>query len=102
MPIFVVLFLTFSLANLGLPLTRSFVGEFLVIAGVFVSNTFASFFAATGMVLGAVYSLWLANRICFGNLKLYSIQEFNDVSRREFFMILPFVLLTFFLGYVLV
>ena len=98
MPLFVIFFLTFSLANLGLPLTSRFVGEFLVIAGTFVSNTVASFFAATGMVLGAVYSLWLANRICFGNLKLYSIQQFNDVRRREFFMLLPFFILTFVLG----
>ena len=98
MPLFVIFFLTFSLSNLGLPLTSRFVGEFLVIAGTFVSNTVASFFAATGMVLGAVYSLWLANRICFGNLKLYSIQQFNDVRRREFFMLLPFFILTFVLG----
>jgi proton-translocating NADH-quinone oxidoreductase chain M len=98
MPLFVAFFLIFSLANLGLPLTSSFVGEFLILAGVFVSNSTVAFFAATGMVLGAVYSLWLANRICFGNLKLFSVQEFHDLSRREFMMLFPFVILTFLLG----
>jgi proton-translocating NADH-quinone oxidoreductase chain M len=98
MPNFIVFFLTFSLANLGLPLTSSFIGEFLVITGTFVSNSSAAFFAATGMVFGAVYSLWLANRICFGNLKLSAIQEFRDVSRREFMLLSPFLVLTFLLG----
>lgn len=98
MPLFVSLLLIFSLANLGLPLTSSFVGEFLVLTGVFISSSLACFFATTGMVFGAVYSLWLANRICFGNMKIQSVQEFYDVSRREFMMLLPFVVLTFVLG----
>lgn len=98
MPLFVSSFLIFSLANLGLPLTSAFVGEFLVLVGGFLSNSFVSFFAATGMVFGAVYSLWLANRICFGNLKLYSVQEFQDLGRRESMILIPFIVLTFLLG----
>jgi NADH-quinone oxidoreductase subunit M len=50
------------------------------------------------MVLGGAYSLWLCNRICFGNLKTYSIRVFQDINRREAFILLPFAFLTIFLG----
>jgi NADH:ubiquinone oxidoreductase subunit 4 (subunit M) len=81
-----------------LPATSSFIGEFLIILGCLEVNSYASLFAATGMVLGAAYSLWLCNRIGFGNLKTYSIFEFYDLSRREYYTLLPFVFLTFLIG----
>ena len=54
--------------------------------------------AATGMVLGGAYSLWLYNRIAFGNLKIQSIQEFSDLNRREFYIQLPLILGTLLMG----
>jgi NADH-quinone oxidoreductase subunit M len=67
------------MANIGLPGTSSFIGEFLIIAGCFLTNTWASLFAAIGMVLGGGYSLWLLNRITFGNIKNFSIKKIQFV-----------------------
>jgi NADH-quinone oxidoreductase subunit M len=86
------------MANIGLPGTSSFIGEFLIIAGCFLTNTWASLFAAIGMVLGGGYSLWLLNRITFGNIKNFSIKEFQDITRIEFFYLLPYAILTILLG----
>ena len=91
MPIFALLFLFFTMANISLPGTSSFVGEFLVLTGAFQSNTFAAVMAATGMVLGAAYALWLCNRVIYGLSKPYYIAAFSDLSRREVFLFLPFV-----------
>jgi NADH-quinone oxidoreductase subunit M len=98
MPLFSVTFIIFSLGNLGLPGTCNFIGEFLVILGTFKINSFCSLFAGLGMILSAGYSLWLCNRIIFGNVKQSSIVYFQDLTRQEFFLFLPFIFLTFFLG----
>jgi proton-translocating NADH-quinone oxidoreductase chain M len=98
MPLFMLFFIIFTLGNLGLPVTSSFIGEFLVLVGCFQINSSAALLSGTGMVLGAAYSLWLCNRIGFGNLKTYSIFEFYDLSRREYYTLLPFVFLTFLIG----
>jgi proton-translocating NADH-quinone oxidoreductase chain M len=98
MPLFSLVFLIFTLGNLSLPGTSSFVGEFLLLAGCFQTNTFLTMLACTGMVLGAAYSLWLYNRVVFGNFKLDIINEFADLTRREFFMFLPFVFAVFWMG----
>lgn len=92
MPIFAILFLFFTMANISLPGTSSFVGEFLVLMGAFQNNTFVAMMTATGMVLGAAYALWLCNRILYGVTKPYYIYAYSDITRREFFMFLPFVL----------
>lgn len=91
MPIFAALFVFFTMANISLPGTSSFIGEFLVFIGTYQSNTFIAFLAATGMILGAAYGLWLCNRLLYGVIKPHFISTFSDVSRREFFMLLPFV-----------
>ena len=70
MPIFITIFLFFTMANLGLPGTSSFIGEFLLLVSAFEANSTACFFAATSMILGGGYSLWLFNRIAYGNIKL--------------------------------
>ncbi len=98
MPIFAIFFLFFTMANISLPGTSSFVGEFLVLTGAFQNNTFAAFMAATGMVLGAAYALWLCNRVLYGLSKVDYISAFSDLSRREVFMFLPFVFLVLFMG----
>lgn len=92
MPLFALLFVFFTMANISLPGTSSFIGEFLVFIGAYQSNTFITFLAATGMVLGAAYGLWLCNRLLYGVVKPHFISNFSDVSRREFFMLLPFVI----------
>ena len=94
MPIFIIIFLFFTMANLGLPGTSSFIGEFLLLVSAFEANTTACFFAATSMVLGGAYSLWLFNRIAYGNIKLIGL----DLSCREFVVFLPLVLGTLFMG----
>jgi len=92
MPVFALLFVFFTMANISLPGTSSFIGEFLVLAGAYQSNSFVAFMAATGMILGAAYALWLCNRLLYGVVKPHFIWTFSDISRREFFMLFPFVL----------
>jgi proton-translocating NADH-quinone oxidoreductase chain M len=98
MPIFTFFFLFFTMANIALPGTSSFVGELLILAGSFQSNTVITFFGATGMILGGAYSLWLFNRIVYGNLKIQYVQYFSDINRREFFVFLPLFLGTLLMG----
>lgn len=98
MPVFVTSLLFFTLANIALPGTSAFVGEFLILFGVFQSNTSVTFFSATGMVLGGAYSLWLFNRIAFGNIKTTFLAEYIDINRREFYVILPLIFVTLIMG----
>lgn len=98
MPLFSFFFFVFTLGNLSLPGTSSFVGEFLILLGVFQTNTFIATLAATGMILGGAYSIWLYNRVVFGNLKPTYLNQFADLNRREFFILLPFVVCIFWMG----
>jgi proton-translocating NADH-quinone oxidoreductase chain M len=92
MPIYVFIFLFFTMANIGLPGTSSFIGEFLILAGSFKVNTSITFLGATGMVIGGAYSLWLFNRISYGNIKIQYTTQFLDLSFREFITFLPLIL----------
>lgn len=83
MPIFTILFLIFTMANIAVPGTSSFVGEFLILAGVFKISTTAALLGATGMVLGGGYSLWLFNRISYGNIKIQYFNHFSDLNKRD-------------------
>jgi hypothetical protein len=98
MPLFAFFFFIFTLGNLSLPGTSSFGGEFLILVGSFQTNTFIATLAATGMILGGAYSIWLYNRVIFGGFKTHSIQNFADLNRREFFLFLPFVFAIFWMG----
>jgi len=98
MPLYSIIFLIFTMANIGLPGTGSFVGEFLILMGAFINNTTIAFIGATGMVLGGCYSLWLFNRIIYGNLKTQYIHKFVDINKREAYIFLPFILGTFLMG----
>lgn len=97
MPIFSVIFFILTLANMAVPLTANFIGEFLTFTGAFIKNPIITAIAATSMVLVAAYSIWLYNRICFGNESMYLIKT-KDITRREFYLILPLVFLVFLLG----
>jgi proton-translocating NADH-quinone oxidoreductase chain M len=98
MPLFIIIFLIFTMANIGFPGTCNFVGEFLCLVGVFQSNILISILSASGMVLGGGYALWLFNRIAFGNIKLHYIDQFSDINRREFIIFLPLIVITFVMG----
>lgn len=100
MPLFAIMFVFFTMANISLPGTSSFIGEFLVLLGAFQNNTFVAVMAATGMVLGAAYALWLCNRIIYGLAKPYYLSAFSDLSRREFFMFVPFVISILWIGFI--
>jgi len=97
MPIFATIFLLFTLANISVPGTSSFIGEFLILVGTFQSNTLITVLASTGIVLGAAYSIWLYNRVAFGALTNY-IVAFNDVNKRELMIFVPFIILTLLMG----
>lgn len=98
MPIFAIFFVFFTMANISLPGTSSFVGEFLLLTGAFENNTFASIFATTGIITGAAYALWLCNRLLYGLPKPSYISGRSDLSRRETWIVLPFFVLVLFLG----
>jgi proton-translocating NADH-quinone oxidoreductase chain M len=99
MPIYIIIFLFFTMANIGLPGTSSFVGEFLILVGSFKVNTTITFLGATGMILGGCYSLWLFNRIAYGNLKIQYCKKFIDLNLREFLTFLPLIFGTLIMGF---
>jgi proton-translocating NADH-quinone oxidoreductase chain M len=98
MPMFSLIFLFFSLSNLGLPGTSSFVGELLILIGSFQQNYVVSILGTSGIFFGSLYSIWLYNRICFGNLKIQYNSIFLDLSRREFFIFYPLIFMVILLG----
>lgn len=98
MPIYIIIFLFFTLANISFPGTSSFVGEFLILLGSFKVNTTITFLGATGVIIGGVYSLWLFNRIAYGNLKTQYTQHFLDLSLREILTFFPLILGTLITG----
>ena len=98
MPIYTAIFLFFTMANISFPGTSSFVGEFLILVGSFKVNTTITFLGATGIIIGGAYSLWLLNRIAFGNLKIQYTNKFLDLSFREFTIFVPLILSTLLIG----
>ena len=98
MPLYITIFLFFTMANIGLPGTGSFVGEFLILAGSFKSNTTITFLGATGMIIGGCYSLWLFNRIAYGNLKTQYFNNYLDLTKRELLIFFPLILGTLVMG----
>ncbi|MES2830845.1 MAG: NADH-quinone oxidoreductase subunit M [Pseudomonadota bacterium] len=87
MPKFAALFVLFSLANCGLPATSGFVGEFMVILGAIKFNFWIGLLAATALIFGAAYSLWLVKRVIFGAVGNPNVAALTDLNRREFFML---------------
>ena len=87
MPRFAALMVFFALANAGLPGTSGFVGEFLVIVGSFQASFWLAFLAATTLVLGAAYTLWLVKRVVFGDVGNDGVAALEDVGSREYFML---------------
>ena len=98
MPIFISFFLFFSFANIGFPGTSSFIGEILVLLGCVKLNLILVFLMTFGVILSAGYSIWLLNRISFGSLKLEYFSIYQDLSRREFWILSSLVILIFWMG----
>lgn len=98
MPIYAFCFMVFTLANVGLPGTSGFVGEFLSLIGTFRVNTWVAFMATTGVILSAAYALWLYRRIIYGCLEKPSLQGIMDMNLREIACIGPLVVLTLLFG----
>lgn len=98
MPVYSALFLMFTMANIALPGTSSFVGEFLILLGIFKINIIAAFFGAIGVILCGAYSLWLYNRLIFGNLKISYTLKFKDLNLREYLILLPLLILVGIMG----
>lgn len=98
MPKYAVVFLIFTMANVGLPGTSGFLGEFLTLIGVFQVNTWVALFATTGVILSAAYALYLYRRVVFGTLDKESLKALLDLSPREKFILYPMIVLTIFFG----
>lgn len=87
MPKFAALFVLFSMANCGLPATSGFVGEFMVILGAVKFNFWIGMLAATALIFGAAYSLWMVKRVVFGQISNDHVANLSDINKREFFML---------------
>ena len=98
MPAYALVFMLFTLANVGLPGTSGFVGEFLTLLGVFQYSSWVAFFAATGIILSAAYALWLFRRVVFGNLVKPELMAISDMDRREKLVLAPLAAMTLLLG----
>lgn len=98
MPLYALLFMVFTMANVGLPGTSGFVGEFLTLLSSFNVNTFAAAFATTGVILSAAYALWLYRRVIFGKLEKKTLFNLADLNRRELALLVPLALLVIFYG----
>lgn len=98
MPMFTILFMIATLSSVALPGTNGFVGEFLILLGVWKSNPAFAILAATGVIFGAVYMLWMVQRVMFGPLNNPENKTLKDVSLREFAVMAPLVVLVFVMG----
>ena len=98
MPSYALIFMIFMLASVGLPGTGGFVGEFLILVGIFRVNAWAAAFTATGVILGAAYMLYLYRRVIFGQLTKDNLKSILDLSPREIAVFAPLVLLVFWMG----
>jgi NADH-quinone oxidoreductase subunit M len=98
MPLYAFVFMVFTLANVGLPGTSGFVGEFLTLIGTFRINTWVATLATLGTILSAAYALWLYRKVIFGKLEKSSLFKIKDIGWREMVVLAPLVILTIVLG----
>ena len=98
MPIYAAVFMLFTMANVGLPGTSGFVGEFLTLVGAYQVNTWVAALATTGVILSAGYALWLYRRIIFGVLEKDNLKTITDMNKREIGIFAPLIVATLYLG----
>ena len=99
MPKYAIMFMVFTLGSLGLPGTSGFVGEILVLIGSFKYNYWIAFFAASGVILSACYSLWLYRRVVFGKILNSKVQNLVDLTKTEYLILTPLLIMTIVLGF---
>ena len=98
MPAYAAVFMLFTMANVGLPGTSGFVGEFLTLMGMFQANTWVAVVATTGVILSAAYALWLYRRVVMGDLIKESLKSISDMTARERWIFAPLIVMTILLG----
>ncbi|GGB96411.1 NADH-quinone oxidoreductase subunit M [Marivita lacus] len=98
MPAYALIFMLFTMANVGLPGTSGFVGEFLTLVGIFQVNTWIAAIATSGVILSAAYALWLYRRVVMGDLIKESLKTIKDMTRRERAIFAPLVVVTILFG----
>jgi NADH-quinone oxidoreductase subunit M len=98
MPIYAVFFMIVTLSSIGLPGTNGFVGEFLILLGAFQSNVVYGVLAATGVILGAAYMLWMFQRVMFGKITRPENEKLKDLNAREITILVPMVIVIFLMG----
>jgi NADH-ubiquinone oxidoreductase chain 4 len=98
MPIYSMLFMILTMSNIGVPGTSNFIGEIMSLAGVMEENGVVAVLGAIGMILSASYGLFLYNRVCFGGISEYMTVAPRDVTRREFSILIPLVVMAIVLG----
>ncbi|AWD20319.1 NADH-quinone oxidoreductase subunit M [Fuscovulum blasticum] len=98
MPTYALIFMFFTMANVGLPGTSGFIGEFLTLVGIFQVNTWVAAVATTGVILSAAYALWLYRRVVFGELIKEALKSISDMTGREKAIFAPLVAMTLILG----
>lgn len=99
MPLFAIFFLFFSVANMGFPGTYNFVGEILITVGVGERSWELAILSGLGLLASSFYSIWLANRLLFGNVKITYIKVFADVTSLEFLLLFTLLFVTLFFGF---
>ena len=97
MPIFTIMFLLFTMANIAVPLSCNFIGEFLSLYSIYTTNIFIGIVGGIGIILSACYALLLLNRVAFGSMSPYITQN-RDLDRREYYILLPLAILTVLFG----
>ncbi len=98
MPMFALFFMIFTMASVGLPSTSGFVGEMLVVVGTYQVSKLYAALAATSLVFGAIYMLWLYKRVMFGAITNPEVEDLKDLNCREWLIFVPLIILTFLLG----
>jgi NADH-quinone oxidoreductase subunit M len=98
MPWYAAVFMLFTMGNVGLPGTSGFVGEILTMTGTYQASTWTALFAATGMILSAVYALTLYRKVIFGDVTNAKLATLTDLEWREVVIFAPLVIATLFLG----
>jgi NADH-quinone oxidoreductase subunit M len=99
MPVYATMLVIFSLSSLGLPGTNSFIGEFLVLVGAFLSNKLMGVIATFGIIWAAVYMLWMLQRVLFGEITKEANGKLPDLSWREISTLIPLLILVFYIGF---
>jgi len=98
MPVFAAVFMIVTLSSIGLPLTNGFIGEFLIMAGAFKANLWYGVVAVTGVILSACYMLWMYQRVMYGKVTKPENEKLKDINWRERIILIPLVLLIFWIG----